>query len=174
MDFIVSVFIILMLLGLGVLSLIFAFQCGWFDQFQTLQKLIKSINMAIKIIDNIAAVTKPSTTSHCSINNSGLSMSVTYTRVGRDKLLNIPYRSDMKEKMRMWTVYLISDTNKPRNITQEPGIPYICTPEQLGGKEILATSSDTGDIIQFKKGNTPGYLGIDMDKDKRITIQNLN
>lgn len=163
-----------MLLGLGVLSLIFAFQCGWFDQFHTLQKLIKSINMAIKIIDNIAAVTKSNTTSHCSINNSNLSMSVTYTRVGRDKLLNIPYRSDLKEKMRMWKVLLISGKNKSKDITQEPGIPYMCTPEQLGGKEILASNSDTGDVIQFKKGNSPGYLGLDMDKDAKITIQNLN
>lgn len=174
MDLIVSVFIILMLLGLAVLSLIFAFQEGWFDQFQTLQRLIKSINMAIRIIDNIAAVTKPNAVNNCSINNSNLSMSITYTRTGKEKLFNIPYRSDLKENMRMWKVYLISDKNRSKDITQEPGLPYICTPEQLGGKEILANNSDTGDIIHFKKDISPGYLGLDKEKNSQITIENFN
>nr|QBK90857.1 MAG: uncharacterized protein LCPAC201_01580 [Pithovirus LCPAC201] len=173
MDLLVLVFTILTVLGLAILSLIFAFQVGWFDQFQTLQRLIHGINMTVNLIDNIAAVTKPTKTNNCSINNSNLSMSITYTRSGREKLFNIPYRSDLKEKMRMWRVHLVSANNKSKEITQEPGLPYICKPEQLGGKEILANNIETGQVIQFKSGTSPYYLGLDETVDSQLEIQSL-
>ena len=94
MNLLVSVFTILTVLGLAILSLIFAFQAGWFNQFHTLQRLIYAINTTINLIDNIAAVTKTNPTNNCSINNSDLSMSLTYTRSGREKLFNLPYRPD--------------------------------------------------------------------------------
>ena len=156
----ITFFMFLTLLGLAGLSLIFAFQEGWFDQFDTVRRLVYAVKTAVKILDNISAITRPNQQTNCSINNTNKSASITYTRIGKEKLINVPYRRDLKEKMRQWEVLLVFNNNKSTDITQEGGFPYICTAEQLGGKEIIARNKDTGDVINYKKGIIPGYLSL--------------
>jgi hypothetical protein len=156
------VFSILGLLGLGILTLIFAVQEGWFDRWETSRRLIHAIKTTVSILEGISAMTNNKTKTHCSINNTGLSASISYTRGGNEKLLNIPYRKDLRANMSSWNVYLIHDDNTNTNITQENGFPYFCNAKQLGGKEIAAHNFLT-DVRQiYKADQVPMFLGEDL------------
>lgn len=161
MDLLVFIFLSLILLGVAILSLIFAFQEGWFDEWETLQRLVNSVKLAINLVDNFLAVVKPNNMPTYSICNSQLSVTIKYTKSGHEKLLSIPYRPDLKGKMAQWKVLLVYNKNESINITQEMGFPYLCTPQELGGTEIIATNILTEEVIQFTQGMAPGYLGLD-------------
>lgn len=72
--------------------------------------------------------------------DSGKAGCLTYTRHGNTYMLAVPYNRRLLSKTMDMRVFLVKDTpfeNTPYKeieITQQPGIPYLVTPDMLGGK----------------------------------------
>ena len=97
--------------------------------------------------------------------DSGKSASLTYQKYGVTYMLNIPYNKKYIAKMINMRVFLIkemplSDKNniqyKEIEITQQPGVNYLVTPAELGGKAFKVIYEDS----VFEIGENE-YINID-------------
>jgi hypothetical protein len=98
------------------------------------------------------------------INDTQKSCLITYNRLGCKYYLNVPYDRSLVPKMTGVKVFLImkspirSAEKMLVDITQQPGIPYLLTPKELGGigYSILDTLNDEvnevpeDELIDFK------------------------
>jgi hypothetical protein len=91
-----------------------------------------------------------------SINDTGKSASIKYTRYGKSYILNIPYDRSRISSMSSYTVYLIKN-NQRINITQQSGIPYLVTADELGGNSIEVETID-GDFFKIDKYEVLGFI----------------
>ena len=146
-------------LGLSVVALVLAFQSGYLNQFEPVRNLITTVRQSLRVINAYVNIAQPIIQTHCSINDSRESAVITYTSSGREKLINVPYNRQIKEEMRGWRLNLIKIGNVLVDITQEPGYPYMCTPQQLGGIEIIARHLASNQTISYIDC-IPGYLGL--------------
>ena len=56
---------------------------------------------------------------------------------GPQNNIYIPYSSKWRNKMIGWQVYLVDKDNVRKEITQQLGLPYLCSASMLGGKQIV-------------------------------------
>ena len=80
------------------------------------------------------------------INQSNKSLSITYTYLGQVYLINLPYNSSKLIINRSKKVYLVNSKHEI-DITQQPGIPYMCSSHELGGESIIIKDL-SGEIIK--------------------------
>jgi len=82
-------------------------------------------------------------------------LEITYTRmVGNKKKVYIPYSPKWRNKMIGWRAYVILNQDKRIEITQQTGIPYLCSAAMLGGNFIEFVKEDKR--VKFKSNEIPG------------------
>lgn len=84
-------------------------------------------------------------------------VTIHYARMGHAHQFSIPYNRKMVAKMSQIKVYLHRDHESVHDITQQPGIPYVITAHELGGKYILAINEDDGQTFKYEKDVQPQY-----------------
>lgn len=91
---------------------------------------------------------------------NGEALSITYPIAGRKCQFHLEYNRSRYKQMQEWKVYLVynSKRQKPKDITQEPGIPYHFTAEQLGGEKIMAQHKQNNKIIMFDHNVYPEWI----------------
>ena len=67
---------------------------------------------------------------------------LTYQRRGRDYKVYIPYQRKLIPPMGSTTVYLTTAGDKI-NITQQPGVPYLLTANEMGGSQFLLVDENS-------------------------------
>jgi hypothetical protein len=77
------------------------------------------------------------------VNDNDLSIKIKYIRHNEEHFIMIPFKRDLIALMSQFKAKLIKD-DEEIDITQQPGLPYMCSAEQLGGKEIIITNEETG------------------------------
>lgn len=79
-----------------------------------------------------------------SINETECSATLQYHRMSSEYNLLIPYDRSKVAVMTQFRVELLRDNQDPVEITQQPGIPYLVSAEQLGGSGIKICNLETG------------------------------
>lgn len=78
---------------------------------------------------------------------TGRAVCITYKRLGKTYLLNIPFsRRDMVRSVGL-KVYLIQAGGTELDITQQPGVPYLITAEMLGGIGLKVVSNGQSRLL---------------------------
>lgn len=91
------------------------------------------------------------------VNDSDASACITYQRLGKEYILQIPYQRSYVASMVSFKAQLLKEDNCFLDITQEPGVPYVVSAENLGGKLIRVINNDTGDFYDYINGSIPMY-----------------
>ena len=99
--------------------------------------------LILKMLNNIAEAQKPTQASFV-INDSDESASIVYKHNGINHTLFVPFARPCSIKMTCIQVTLSLANGTKIDITQEPGIPYLCSAVELGGEVITAYNMDTG------------------------------
>ena len=90
------------------------------------------------------------------VNDSDMSANIIYNHLAKDYIINVPYNK--KKILSMLSLYVVLNKNGEEiNITQQPGIPYLLTGEQLGGDNIIITNMDSGKIYNYGNDKPPLY-----------------
>lgn len=76
---------------------------------------------------------------------------ITYSKQGQSHNIYVPYNSRQIAKMSGHRAFLIK-SEQETEITQQPGIPYLVTAEQLGGEQIKIVTLD--ETKYFDKAET--------------------
>ncbi|CAH6421715.1 Hypothetical protein HVR_LOCUS1355 [uncultured virus] len=135
--------------------------CDWVSVRKQRVKLI--INLLSKIQNDVSDPTK--TTISFSVNESDVSASVLYERMGQQYLLLVPYNRSYVAAMTQFKAELLRSEKDSLIITQQPGIPYLVTAEELGGYAIRVTNEDTGLSKEYGKNIAPKYGEEVMDRE---------
>lgn len=81
--------------------------------------------------------------------------SIIYSRNGAPQIINIPYDPSLRRPGNRFRVNLISE-NKTEDITHQPGIPYFCTADELGGTKYTITDKFDDNVIhEYDKDSIP-------------------
>jgi len=110
---------------------------------------IKLIYCVLQSLNNV-----DSSNQNITVNSNSLTISYSY--IGNAYQVTIPYNKRYSVKMTPLIAELLTE-GKTRNITQQAGVPYLISPEEMGGQAIIITNSETGDVLVYKEGMKPGY-----------------
>lgn len=91
------------------------------------------------------------------INDSRQSASLTFPYLGKIYPLNVPYKQSLVVKMSALQVFLIMKTGTELNITQPPGIPYMVSAKDMGGKGIRIINLDTRKNKIYEEDEIPFF-----------------
>lgn len=78
---------------------------------------------------------------------------IKYSKYGKNYSIVVPYRNNIISRMLRFEAFLCVD-DQQYNITHQPGIPYLYSPQQLGGDKIIFKYRD-GTIKQFDHDQIP-------------------
>ena len=87
--------------------------------------------------------------SYVDINDEGNEITISYNHFGESFKLVLPYNRSLVAKMGMFTAKLVYEDGRTVDITQQPGIPYVLSPSDLGGQEIIITNRSNGNTITY-------------------------
>jgi hypothetical protein len=76
---------------------------------------------------------------------------------GKGSKVHIPYNRRKVVSMMRKKVYLVTDSGDEIDITHKPGVPYLLTPSDMKGKEIIVKQDDKV-IKTYTSDETPMYL----------------
>jgi len=88
------------------------------------------------------------------INNSA---TIEYEYFGQNYKLSIPYNRKKLINMTNYKVELFFTDKTPINITQQPGIPYILSANDLGGEYIKISNMENGLSHNYDNKQVPMY-----------------
>lgn len=134
---------------------------GYLDRFATIKKLKQLCQVVGGFIQVLATNQNTNNKVNVSLGNSGKSMSCTYTNNGKLCIVNFPYDQNKEDDMKQWELFAIMPDGKIINITQSPGIPYMCSADSLGAARLTAKHKMTDEIINFTGRVTPMYIAIE-------------
>jgi len=149
------------LVGTSITLLVFglSYYKGYFstarDWFNIRKQRVKMVMSLMKNIQTLAESKK--TVASFAVNDSDLSASIIYERMGSQYILMVPYSRKYIASMTQFRVELLRYNKEPLNITQQPGIPYIVSSEDLGGSAIKITNEDTGYSYEYTGTKLPMY-----------------
>jgi hypothetical protein len=84
------------------------------------------------------------------------SLTISYSYIGNTYQVTIPYNKRYSVKMAPLIAELLTE-GQTKIITQQAGIPYLVSSEEMGGQAIIITNSETGDVLVYKEGMKPGF-----------------
>ena len=109
-----------------------------------------------RMLNNIAESQKPAQASFV-INDSDQSATVVYKHNGMNYSLFVPFDRSYAIKMASIQAQLLHNDGTKVDITQEPGIPYLCKASELDGKSITVYNMNTGTTHTYLADCAPGY-----------------
>lgn len=162
LDQIRSLYLLIFLALVGG-SILIASKLGYLEKFSWLTSKQARMTKAIEVFDQMSTPVDNSSVSF-SVNDTNQSASIVYARYGQKHIVNIPYNPLLRGKMSQYQVILLK--NIPGNgssiltsevdISQQAGVPYMCTAEQLGGTKIIVKNKLSGEIVQtIDRGDIP-------------------
>ena len=143
-------------LGIGIVSIIL-YKCNVVEK--TYKWLVKQYDKAkfLYIIANGIKDVGHQNNGIFAINETGKSANLTYNRLGTDYILLIPFDRKKIVDMSQFKVELLRYDKDSVDITQQPGIPYMITAEQLGGYAIKVTNHESEIIYEYDMHTIPLY-----------------
>lgn len=148
-------------IGLCLMGIKLASEWELLEYFRWYRQLKFACQTVGGILHRLAKMKDPQAAATCIFNSTELSASIVYSRAGKDRILNIPYNKKLKMAMTPYKVLLVVNGTNYQDITQEPGMPYLCTARQLGGQKIIATNKLDEKTLTFSDDIAPGYLGLE-------------
>jgi hypothetical protein len=110
----------------------------------------------VKTIIGLTGAIQAPTSSTIDISRHSSHLRIKYPNFGSNYTLNVPYNPTFVAKMLNLHVTLVSD-NEVTDITQQPGIPYMLSAEELGGNIISVVDEDTGTSETYSSTVKPMY-----------------
>lgn len=120
---------------------------------------LQRISIIFSLIENLnqeKSRAKKNTVSFV-VNDSDLSATIIYERLGTQYILLVPYNRSYIADMSQFRVELLRNDKEPLNITQQPGIPYMINAGDLGGHSIRITDEETGVSHVYNQVTCPRY-----------------
>jgi len=87
--------------------------------------------------------------SYVDINDEGTKITIVYNHYNQSFKLVLPYNRSFVAKMGMFSAELIYGDGRVVDITQQPGIPYIISAADIGGREIRITNRANGNVMIY-------------------------
>ena len=124
--------------------------------YKLMNKMIspKTLLYSIEKYQLINKIFSKQTLASFTINDSGKSAFIVYSRCGKDYMINVPYKRELVTQMSKCKVFL-SKNNEMINITQQPGIPYLVSAKMLGGDKIIMNCGET--VKEFLNDEIPSF-----------------
>jgi hypothetical protein len=137
------------------------------QSLRLLYKVSKSFSSADSS-NGILAITENIKSQHqqnFTINNNNKIATLSYQYVGQTYNIQVPYDIGKIISMGQFKVELLQLDNTYRDITQQPGIPYLVSAKSLGGISIRFLNCENLKTHNYNDDQIPGY-GIEvMDED---------
>lgn len=124
---------------------------GWMNNKHQKGKLL------LKIVDNLSNPSSTKKSTSFTVNDSDISASIVYERMGTEYIVIVPYNRTYVAAMSQFKAELLRSNGTPVNITQQPGIPYLVTADELGGYAIKITNQETGLTHEYEFSKAPMY-----------------
>lgn len=109
-------------------------------------KILKFFNK----IQNI----KTDTNTNIKFYDNYLELNYVYNNINYN--LYLPFNENKIQQMTNYEVFLLNNNKEPKNITQQPGIPYLVNAQMLNGLQICAINEEQE--IDFAYDNIPMYI----------------
>jgi len=117
-------------LTLGWLS----YRRGWYRQ--AFLRVLRTPQVTNLVLSMVSTVASSQTSSAFTVNDTKTSATITYTRLGKQYLVIVPYNSRGIVSCSGIQVFLVKNGQKI-DITQQPGVEYTVTAQQMGGAEVV-------------------------------------
>jgi protein tyrosine phosphatase len=128
---------------------------------------IQQIKLLIGVIQQLLAkeASKSVPKEHFEVNSTDDSATILYERMSNEYRLVVPYSRRYVASMTQLKVELVYENGSRLDITQQPGIPYLFTANELGGKQIVVMNGDTGIEHTYSLNERPKYADETMDEE---------
>lgn len=140
------------LIGISYYKGLFSKITSW---VHTKNQKIKMIMSLIDVLNNTQN-TKSNPASFF-VNDTDVSATISYERMGTKYILFVPYSREHVAQMTQFNVELLRDGKDSLNITQQPGIPYLVSANDLGGYAIKVTNEDNNTVYTYEHEDPPMY-----------------
>lgn len=114
------------------------------------------LQLLMKVSSILVQGTKPQQASFV-INDTDYSATLAYVYNGAPHTICVPFSRRRSLAMSDLQVLLIRSDKSTVNITQQPGIPYLVSAEELGGVKISVTNIDNGMCFSYEHNLVPLY-----------------
>jgi len=112
----------------------------------------------LRLLENInESDTKTEKNTLFAINDSDMSAEITYNVMNEFRTINIPYSRQYIVPMSQFKAELLHNGNISKDITQQPGIPYMVSALDLGGTDIKITNQETEKAYIYHGNYIPMY-----------------
>lgn len=134
----------------------------WVD---TRRQKVKLLLTLIDTLQNPSSSSASTTRTAFNVNDTDTSANITYERMGHEYILFVPYNRGFVAPMSQFKAELLRKNANPVNITQQPGIPYMVTADELGGYAIRMTNQETGVAHEYNHKTAPMFGEEVMDRE---------
>lgn len=114
------------------------------------------LHLLMKVSTILAQGTKPHQASFV-INDTDYSATLAYCYNGASHTICVPFSRRRSLAMSDLQVILVRNDKSTVNITQQPGIPYLVSADELGGVKINVTNIDSGATFSYEHNLVPLY-----------------
>lgn len=144
--------VVLILLFLAVITIWYRFA----NSMKRLYRKWQGLLLVFKMMNGLAAAQKPSQASVI-VNDSDQSLTVAYEKNGIKRSLFLPFKRSSVIHMNDIQMRLTMPNGTMVDITQEPGVPYLCSAAELGGINITAYNVEDETSHVFDLHEKPMY-----------------
>ena len=115
---------------------------------------------------NVETITQKESITPFIIDDSDKCATIMYERMDQPCKMFVPYNRMYVAPMSQFKAELLKINGESRNITQQPGIPYLINAEMLGGMCIRVTNEETSMTYEYKHDTCPLYCIEVMNSDE--------
>lgn len=125
----------------------------WYGMLKTLYKLKN--NITPEFIETINHINLNQIKNKTKIFNK--TIHIYYDYLGKEYLVILPYNKSKLVEMCKYNFIAVYDNNNQVEITQQPGVPYLVSSEEIECKEIIVRNNDADVKYVYKKDKVPRY-----------------
>lgn len=129
---------------------------GYFNRIKNIYGMLMII-ISMNTIDLPSKLSQSPNKQKATAKITEKSLNIVYEYFGESHIVTIPYDRNHIAFMSQLKAELICKNDEILNITQQPGIPYIVSAAQLGGKCIKIYDYDSEKSYDYEGDKIPGY-----------------